>query len=86
MLEVFWLAECQPQLKYQFWQPEQDVEKLQIGAKKQALLQLNPENVGMHDVKIVQLSPDRRTHVVCVWKLAQGVSSSDDRYPKERRS
>jgi hypothetical protein len=60
--------------------------KLQIGTEKQALLQLNPENVGVHDVERVQLSPDRRTQVDCAWKLAQGVSSSDDRCPKERLS
>jgi hypothetical protein len=33
------------------------------------LLQLNPENVGVHDVERVQLSPDQRTHVVCAEAL-----------------
>jgi hypothetical protein len=63
--KIFLLAECQPQLKYQFWQPERGIGKFQIGARKQALSQLNPENVEVHDVERVQLSPDRRTQVVC---------------------
>jgi hypothetical protein len=83
VLEVFWLTESQPQLKYQFWQPKRGIGKLQIGARKQALTQLSPKSIGVHDVERVQLSPDRRTQVVCAWKLAPSASSSDHRCPKE---
>jgi hypothetical protein len=63
--EVFWLTECQPQMMYRSWQPERGIGKLQIGAQKQTLPQLNPEDFGVYDVKRVQLSPDLRVHVVC---------------------
>jgi hypothetical protein len=62
---IFWLAECQPQLMYRSWQPERGVGKFQIVIRKQDLPQLNSEEFRVHDVEGVQLSPDRRAHVVC---------------------
>jgi hypothetical protein len=47
----------------------------------------NPKKMeAIENVERVQWSPDWRTHVVCAWKLIQGISSSDDRCPKERWS
>jgi hypothetical protein len=63
--EIFWLAGCQPQPMFRSQRPEECVEKLQLGTKKQILSQLGPVDFRVHDMEEVQLSPDRRRRAAC---------------------
>jgi hypothetical protein len=49
--KIFWSAGYQPQPMFWSLRPERCVEKLQIGAPKQILPQLDPVDFGVHDME-----------------------------------
>jgi hypothetical protein len=58
-LELFWKGGHHHQWKYQSWQPEIRVKKVQRGAQKYALQQLDPLDFEVRDMEGAQLSTDR---------------------------
>jgi hypothetical protein len=58
-LEPSWKMGHHHQQKPQSFQPEIRVEKLQSGAQKYALQQLDPEDFEVHGMEEAQLSPNQ---------------------------